>query len=269
MTAHASDLAGRVPVSRHRPQHQGFTLIELLIVIIVIGILAAIAVPMYLGQRNKAKDAATKENVHTLEVGVQSYALASNDTYPSTGDLDEAVGGYVDAWPENPFTGSPMGSSPSVGDYSYTNNDDGSFSLAGHLSTDSDFAVGVSNGSVTSIFTTTSDYLIGLLLDYYEEYGKWPRTWGDYVYTDLGLDPEEYGAPIDHVIFTPHGSQLYAEPEDGYEMTVTGTDGVTRVLDSDLHWNLVYDAVGGQWYYHRVEPANQIDISTLTTAPQG
>ena len=64
---------------------EGFTLIELLIVIIIIGILAAIAIPMFLGQRDKAKESAVKEGVHSIQIGVQSYAVDNNDTYPAAG----------------------------------------------------------------------------------------------------------------------------------------------------------------------------------------
>ena len=47
--------------------------------IIIIGILAAIAIPMFLNQRDKAKDAGVKEGVHSIQVGVQSYAVDNND----------------------------------------------------------------------------------------------------------------------------------------------------------------------------------------------
>jgi type IV pilus assembly protein PilA len=59
----------------------GFTLVELLVVILIVGLLAAIAIPAFLSQTSKASDAAAKTQVGTLEVAEKSFAIEHSGSF--------------------------------------------------------------------------------------------------------------------------------------------------------------------------------------------
>ena len=116
---------------------KGFTLVEILIVVVILGILAAIVIPQFTDASTEAKNSALRSNLQTVRAQIELYKIQHDYTPPgpvtSFSSLmttsDGTYGPYLQAVPNNPWTGTNAVASSGTGDWNY-NATSGAFTAA-------------------------------------------------------------------------------------------------------------------------------------------
>ena len=91
-------------MSRLPKPQSGFTLIELMIVVVVIAILAAIAIPNFAQMMDRAKEGSTKANMHTMQLATEDYGVQNEGKFPDVIDSNHIVNLMTGVY-KNPYSG--------------------------------------------------------------------------------------------------------------------------------------------------------------------
>ena len=271
----------------------GFSLIELLIVLTIIAALISIAIPLSLNAIRKAKTVALANDLKVMSSGFMNYIYLEEDTPEDLSEIGNNINSdyYGAAYKEE------------NGDIYYLvySNKDANFETLKEILPDAHEGVpygidsyvslndGLSKDDINeetvyysflsendvapltplgSTYLEISGNMTKLINNFYNENGRYPRGWGGYQYTDIGLVEDEWKLPYDHIIYSPGGNRISLKPEEGYKFVFETLDGETKVITDSMNWKIKYNigdpsAEKGLWYWNDIDEAKKMNINTL------
>ncbi len=239
-------------------EKRNFSMLNLIILLLAIAVLVFLVMPGIASIFGRAQSAADSENLYLLNYSTDIYCITYNVSdaeFSGLGSNEARMQALMDARlietvPEPMQKGA-------------------SFSW----SFDSKEWVLYLNGEAApltelgSTIDEISSEMMTLELKLYASTGSYGRSWGDYAYTDIGLDPAEWKNAVGHIIYTPQGSSIAVNPEKGYTFLVEDMTGSVQVLPASYNWSLLCACESGTWYFHTIEADNEINIATLQIIP--
>lgn len=114
--------------------YKGFTLVELVVVLVILGVLVALAVPRFTASASKAKETTFCSNVRTIKSQLELYKMTTG-SYPETASLSDFLNSpdYFESAPINPYTTTAFkendGGASGQGQFTYTSTDGTTYTI--------------------------------------------------------------------------------------------------------------------------------------------
>ncbi len=115
----------------------------------------------------------------------------------------------------------------------------------------------------TKVFLKIKDEMLDRIKTFYIDNDRWPRSWGSYAYTDIGLDPDDWDDPVAGIYWRPHGSDIGLANRSGDNLQIYVDDLSGNTLHLYDGWNIWCPVMDTKCYYHTIAPENEIDINSL------
>ncbi len=239
----------------HLLHKKAFTLIEIIVTLAILAILASLIAPNLSHFGEASRIAVDKANLRTLNASTRVYRLNESihtqDVFQGLTTDEQRMFLLI----ESGCIAAVI--TPQQSEASFIWNIDQQQWLLDHQNAEAPLS------PLGSTLSEISSAMIDLIQQRYDTFGSYGRTWGDFAFTDIGLDPLDWQDPVGNIYYRPVGGQMRIRPEEGYRFVVNDINGNQRVLTYALNWSLVYDMQQSAWFFHSISENNRLDMTSF------